>query len=268
MRRMSIIALFSIFITVWPVFASIQEHQSSNDIKSVKQTYKSLRDEASYVYVDGKEVARRIRFVQPEDNVVEDYDKLQQIALIRHGEPDLYKSGRFSRDEAVEYMLCYDTACIIKPDAPFFMLKEQEEVKVFASPLNRALSTAHYVCGPDKEITVSRDFREFETYLNAKGKKPRLRMPIKYWTTTARIKWALGFKAAEGVENYSQAKKRARKAARTLVESAEENHKSMLFGHGMLNHYIKKELEKMGWQIVEDTGNDYFGTSILVKINS
>jgi broad specificity phosphatase PhoE len=237
--------------------------QNSSVIDYIKKTYKDIRGNAAQVFSNGKIIAKQIRFIQAEDHALEDYSNLRQIALIRHGEPDMTKTGKFSGLQAAEYIVCYDSVCIIEPEAPFFVLGEQENVKIFSSPLNRALSTAHYLCGSDKDIAVSTDFREFDTNIKAKGRK--FRMPIKFWTTTARIKWMLGF-TPKGKESYAEAKGRARKASQTLMHSSIENPKILLFAHGMLNHYIKKDLEKNGWKVVEDTGNDYFGTSILVKI--
>lgn len=251
---------------IQPSDASAQnKHQNSKSIKKIKKHYKNLLKSSSYVVANGKKAARQIKFLQPQDNVIDNYDNLQQIALIRHGEPDMLKSGKFSRNEAAEYIKCYDSVCIIVPDAPFFIFNKEEEIDVFSSPLNRALSTAQYLCGPERNIVVSSDFREFETSIKTKGHK--MRLPIKFWTTTARLKWMLGIKK-DGIESYSAAKKRAKRAAEQLSNSSKDNKKTVLFGHGMLNHYIKKDLKKMGWKVVADTGNDYFGTSILVKINN
>lgn len=233
-------------------------------IEKIEEKYEELRKSSGFVQAKGKEVAQSLRFIQPEDQVIKDYSKLKQIALVRHGEPDIEKSGKFSSKEAGLYFKCYDSVCIIVPDKPFFNLGEKEDVKVFSSPINRALTTAQYLCTNDTNINVSSDFREFER--ETPDPDSKMRLPIKFWTTAARVKWMLGGGKKSGIESFSDAKKRAKQAAQTLAEASEENPKVLLTAHGMVNRYIKKNLKKMGWQVVEDTGNNYFGTTILVKI--
>ncbi|GAB3833153.1 hypothetical protein GCM10028895_51850 [Pontibacter rugosus] len=57
-------------------------------------------------------------------------------------------------------------------------MEDPDDIAVFASSINRAKATAHYIFGADREMTVSPDFREFET---AMGKhSPNMSMPIKF----------------------------------------------------------------------------------------
>lgn len=237
---------------------------SDDDIRRIEQKYDAINRDAEVINANGTPVAKSIRFIQPEDKVVKDYSKLKQIALIRHGEPDLKKTGKFNAAEAKDFLVCYDSVCIIVPEKPFFKLKENEDVAIFSSPLNRALSTANYICGTERNITISKHFREFETKIPTHSKR---KLPIKVWTAAARVKWMLGIgQKKSGIESFSQAKKRAKTAANMLDQASHENSKVLLTAHGFLNRYIKKNLQKQGWKIVEDTGNDYFGTTILVKI--
>jgi len=71
----------------------------------------------------------------------------------------------------------------------------------------------------------------------------------------------------KGIESYKDAKNRAEEAAQMLADASLTNPKVLLTAHGFLNRYIRKDLEKMGWKVVEDTGNSYFGTTILVRID-
>jgi broad specificity phosphatase PhoE len=105
----------------------------------------------------------------------------------------------------------------------------------------RARATANYLFGEDSLINVSPEFREFETTLGKHNLK--IRMPIKLWTATARVKWILGIDRQE-VESFSEAKARAAKAAERLAEATEKNPKAVLVAHGFLNRYIKEDLEK------------------------
>jgi hypothetical protein len=232
-------------------------------IEKIEQKYEAIRKEAPSIKTNGAPVAKRIRFIQESDNVLKDYSKLRQIVLIRHGEPNINKCGKFNCDEANQFLKCYDSVCIIQPEEPFFQFSPNEKVAIYSSPLNRALSTAHYLCGNNKSITILPEFREFENKISSSNSQKR--RSIKKWTAIARLKWMLGGKS-NGIESFSDAKARARKAANILADASKNDSKVLLTSHGMLNRYIKKNLKKMGWKVVTDTGNDYLGTTILVKI--
>lgn len=267
MEKLYSILLFSILLTVSTIMVTAtgnSNHPPKVVIEKIEKKYEEMSVKAPFVKVKGQSVAKTIRFIQPTDNTIGDYSKLRQIALVRHGEPDLKKDGTFTCDEASEFLKCYDSVCIIVPEKPFFEVEEKEEIEVFSSPINRALTTAHYLFGPEKDINISPVFREFENKISKINSGKRL--PIKFWTTTSRLKWMLGMGKSNGIETFSDAKKRAQEAADMLVNASEKNPKVLLTAHGFLNRYIKKDLKKKGWKVVADTGNNYFGTTILVKV--
>jgi hypothetical protein len=267
MKKLIAVILFAVMLTVVTKFnghAGNARNNAEEVIEKIVEKYKELRETAPVIKAKGKTVSKSLRFIQPEDKLVKDFSKLKQIALVRHGEPDMVKTGKYNSDEAMQFVKCYDSVCIIVPDQPFFELAASEDVKVFSSPINRALSTAQYLCGKEKDITTSPDFREFES--NMKNVRSKKRLPIKLLNIASRAKWMLGIGNNEGVESFSEAKLRAERAAEKLAAAAEENPKVLLTAHGFLNRYIKKNLKKMGWKVVEDTGSNYFGTTILVKI--
>ncbi|MFD2515556.1 histidine phosphatase family protein, partial [Pontibacter locisalis] len=263
MRTLCFAIFFCVSIANFPASAQYKD-AAAQAIENIEAKYRQLSTEADFVKVNGVPVAQNTRFIQPEDQVVEDYSKLRQIALVRHGEPDLEKTGKFSFDEARQYLQNYDSVGILVPDKPFLAIDKPDEVSIFSSSINRARATASYLFGEDTMITVSPEFREFERTLGKRTLK--MRMPIKFWTTTARIKWMLGIDR-QGIETFADAKERARKAAQQLASATEENPKAVLVAHGFLNRYIKQDLEKMGWRVVRDGGSGYFGTTILVKID-
>ncbi|WP_439883105.1 histidine phosphatase family protein [Pontibacter sp. MBLB2868] len=263
MRKLYFSTLFCAFIAILP--ASAQHKKTPEQaIENIEAKYKELSAQEDYVRVNGVPVAQNTRFIQPEDQVVEDYSNLRQIALVRHGEPALVKTGKFSDEEARQFLSAYDSVGIVVPDKPFLTVKDPEEVSIFCSSLNRARATAKYLFGEDSLITVSPEFREFETTLGKHTLK--MRLPIKLWTATARVKWILGIDR-QGIESFADAKARAQNAAKLLADATEENPKAVLVAHGFLNKYIKDDLEKMGWRVVRDGGSGYFGTTILVKID-
>lgn len=262
MERLFYITVAFALLTL--VAASCKEKSGEKQlVERLEDKYKEISREAEYVTVNGAPVAQKTRFIQPEDKVVADYSNLKQIALIRHGEPDLEKTGKFTYDDAKSYIKNYDSVGIILPDNPFFMLEDDEEVILYTSTIPRAQATAKYLFGEHREAIISADFREFERKIG--NRSVNMRLPLKYWTTAARLKWMLGIDR-DGLETFSEARERARKAAEVLAETTEENPKVVLVAHGFLNRYIKKNLEKMGWHVVRDGGDNYFATTILVKI--
>ncbi|WP_347156995.1 phosphoglycerate mutase family protein [Pontibacter chitinilyticus] len=263
MRILLLLSLFLGLLAVIPAQAQKKKKRLNQTIENIIRKYKALNAKAAYVKANGVPVAKATRFIQPEDKLVPDYSQLHQIALVRHGEPDLVKTGKFSYREARKFLLNYDSVGIIVPDKPFFHIKAPDQVAIFTSSINRAQATAKYLFGDSAQMTVSPDFREFET--NVGRHYLKLRMPIKLWTTSARIKWMLGIDS-HGIESFAAARKRARKAAVLLAKATEEKPKVILVAHGFLNRYIKEDLQKLGWQVVRDGGSNYFATTILVKI--
>lgn len=248
------------------VFLMVMSSGCSNKkdrLKQIENFFEEMDAQAEFVSVEGVPVARKVRFIQEEEMLLPDSLELKQIALIRHGEPALEKEGRFSYEEAKQYMKNYDSVGILIPDEPFFQVGEEEEILFYVSNLNRAKTTADYLFGPEQERVESTEFREFERSLG-KRRAP-IRLPLRYWTVTARIEWILGINR-EGIESFGAAKERAEKAAEKLNSQSREHDKIAVVAHGFLNRYLKKYLKDRGWHIVREGGLSYFGTTILVKM--
>lgn len=262
MKRLFYILL--VFGLVAVVSASCSKDNTQEEVlEHLENKYKELNRSAEYVTANGVPVAQQIQFLEPDESILPADSNLRQIALIRHGEPDLVKSGKFTYDEAKSFIKNYDSVGIVIPDKPFFKLEESEEVALFTSTIPRAQATARYLFGEERDIVHSADFREFERTIG--NRNTSIKLPLNYWTTTARIKWMLGVDR-EGIESFAEARERARKAAQLLTEASEENPKVILVAHGFLNRYIKKNLEKQGWEVVRDGGDNYFATTILAKV--
>ena len=233
-------------------------------IEVLREKYEAYTEQAEYVSVAGEPVAKKMRFLELSAEEIPESAELKQIALIRHGEPDLNKLGRFNYEEAKQYIKSYDSVGILVPDEPFFILDEEEESLIFMSNLERARSTARYLFGTERKITESAEFREFERSLG--DRRLKMDLPLRYWTITARIEWLLGFNE-EGIESFEQARDRARAGAIKLAAHTKRHDKVVLVAHGFLNRYIKKYLKDLGWEVVRDGGRDYLAATILAKID-
>jgi broad specificity phosphatase PhoE len=260
MKRAAALAWPGLMIMIFMACRSdnMQEEQRERLI----QFYEEWNAQAPYVEVENFPVARKLRFIEEKDSVVPDYGQLRQIALIRHGEPDIIKTGSFSFKEAKEYMQAYDSVGIILPDEPFFEVEDSDSVAFFASTIPRAQATAKYLFGAERDIVSSSDFREFERSLG--NRRMPMRLPLKYWTVGARIQWFLGINL-EGIESFGEARARAREAARMLDSVSVEKEKVVLVAHGMFNRFVARYLRKHGWTEIREGDDGYLSTIILAR---
>ena len=183
------------------------------------------------------------------------------IYLVRHYKPQVARAGLFDRIRATQFITDYDAAGIevLPPqriDLPFSEIK-----RVHTSALPRAIQTARALFGPEVELKEDKIFNECERKILA---LPLLRFPIRIWLAGARLLWLLGLNS-QGIENYREARIRAKQCALKLEQYAEAEQKTVLVAHGMLNIFIRQYLRKMGWQVVRQNGNGYLSFTELVK---
>ena len=204
-----------------------------------------------------------LKFVQAEDGLVPDYSKLSQIILLRHGEPALDKKSARHRKEAKAFIEAYDTVGIYPPSFIPLEIGDDELKVIFTSSLNRSRHTARLVLNrPDLEHPHP-VFREFERQIIG---FPNFKMPIKFWLSLSRGTWFLGLNDGK-VENFGQARARAEYGAEFLAKHATKHGKAVLVSHGLLNHFLVSNLEKLGWTEVFDGGSGYLSQKMLVKYN-
>lgn len=186
---------------------------------------------------------------------------VDQIILIRHGEPDILKTGWRNRKEAIQFMQLYDSVGVLTfsklPVCPQDVLEDP----VFYSNIPRAVKTAELIFADRSDMIVDGRFREFERkvmpFFNIK-------MPLNFWLVGSRVLWMLGFND-KGIETYKEARQRARGNARFLAEHTAQTHLIVVVAHGMLNRYMAKYLKKMGWSQVRKGGSSYTAVNILAK---
>jgi len=204
----------------------------------------------------------QLTFVQPEMNLVDDYENLQQIILIRHGEPALKKHGWLKRKEAQAFVRAYDSVGIYTPEKKPVLLYSNELDTIFTSSIPRAKNTAELIFGADIAFQPYPLFREFERKIFA---FPNLRLPLKYWLVKSRILWFFGTNK-KGIESFSKAKKRAKQGVELLEQKAARDGKVVLVSHGLLNRFLVKYLKKNGWQVARDGGSGYLASWLLVRV--
>lgn len=184
-----------------------------------------------------------------------------QIVLIRHGEPDLLKLKRYTREKAIAYSVKYDEVGVKIFSKKPLCTDVLDVKKVYHSDLPRATHTAELLFGNNFNLLPDNRFREFEKSIFRFLDFP---MPLKFWTFLSRIFWFLGINSAE-VESVKEAKNRARDNARFLAKKAQQEKTVLLVAHGWHNRYIMKYLKNKKWDVVYNEGDKYLSIKILAK---
>jgi broad specificity phosphatase PhoE len=183
------------------------------------------------------------------------------IFLVRHSKPLVARDGLFDHLRAQRFINDYDAAAIEAAVTKPAGLPYEEIRRVHCSALPRARLTAQAIFGPNVELAEDRLFNECERKILA---LPLLRFPLQVWLTGARLLWLLGLNS-RGIENYRQARKRARQGAETLARYAQAEKKTVLVAHGLLNLFLRNYLKKRGWKVVRQEGHGYLAVTELVK---
>lgn len=247
---------FTKFSLLILLFLLVNVLNSIAQVKKIEEFYNQVEKEA-------RRQPQTIRFVEEEMGLVDNYSKLSQIILLRHGEPALNKRGRRKRKEAIKFIQDYDSVGIYTPGFIPVVIKPDELQVIHTSSIPRSIYTAKLVFNREDLQQPDSLFREFERKIFS---FPNVKLGLKFWLTGSRILWFMGFNK-KGIESFSQAKSRARAATEFLQQDAVEHGKTLLVSHGLLNHYLAKCLKKNGWVEVYDGGKDYLSQKLLVKYN-
>ncbi len=188
--------------------------------------------------------------------------RVQQILLIRHGEPILDKKSARTRKKMKQYVYDYDTAKVYDFEDMPVSIKQDEIDTIYSSPIVRARDTASKLFGNQFTIVEDSIFREFEREVFP---LPLIPLRPKTWGIISRIPWILGLQSRK-IEGFGQAKRRAKLDALFLEKKAYENGKTVLVAHGFLNRYLEKYLQEQGWQLSYDGGKDYLSVKVLSRV--
>ena len=191
-----------------------------------------------------------------EDSIIE------QIIIIRHGEPAMNKKGWKNRKEAIRYTEMYDSVGVYDFEEKPICLRENDLSVVYTSNLPRAINTAEKTFDGEMRLEPMGLFNEFERKVI---KFPNIKLPRQFWSVTTRIVWMMGFNK-KGIESFSDAKHRSERAAQFLDNNAGGSGKTVLFAHGFLNKYVKRYLKKSGFKVVNLDGQEYLGAYYFYKI--
>ncbi len=168
---------------------------------------------------------------------------MRTIVLARHGKPEWSDSSIISGRELGEWVQGRNAAPIDPGHSPSPELRRiAKTAKGFAvSPLRRSVESLHLLA-PEVIPYVDPVFREIEV----PGKVPSsIPLPAQIYSKISRIAWYAGW--SPKVESFAEARRRAQKAAETLIAIAPDQGTLLLVGHGIMNGLIGMRLRKMGW---------------------
>jgi broad specificity phosphatase PhoE len=185
-----------------------------------------------------------------------------RITLLRHGKPAYELKGNIRGGDLGEVARSYDLSGIMDTPPSKTVTVAQGAPFVVCSHLKRSLESARALGFSDVDV-ADKLFSETAIPHFASGAIP---LPVSVWILVLRLMWLLGF--SRNGESLSNARRRANQAAARLVELAEEHQDVLLVGHGLMNHFIAKELRKCGWQGPSRLTRGYWGFGSYVRATS
>ncbi|MGA8942620.1 MAG: phosphoglycerate mutase family protein [Thermoactinomyces sp.] len=185
-----------------------------------------------------------------------------EISLIRHGKTQVTENSPITCGDFRKWVEKVDDAGVVEaPVYPVGTLKKMQDARiVVTSNLKRSIESAKLL-GPDLKIIANPLFREIEFPALSKPLRG-LKLKPYSWIVISTLLWLGGY--ANGCESFREARKRAKKAARMLVEYAREYDRVILVGHGFFNFLIATELRKTGWRGKRITSFRHWGCTTYV----
>lgn len=188
-----------------------------------------------------------------------------RIIVVRHGRPAVIpKEGPpMGWREYKAWWDKYELSSLKEGQScPEALLKQiGDDAIILSSARKRAIETAGHL-GRGREVKHDALFNEAPLPPPRIGGIP---MRPKNWNKWARLLWMMGHSGGE--EHVRDAKRRAAKAAETLVKMAEESggRDVVLAAHGWFNRMLRPQLRKRGWANVHDGGDKYWSFRIYQK---
>ncbi|MEH0155185.1 histidine phosphatase family protein [Limibacter armeniacum] len=214
--------------------------------------------------LDIKELKQYYR-QQPKEACVELYEdsskKVNQIVLVRHGQPDLSRKGWFNRKEAAAFVHAYDSVGIVPFKVNPICNEGLQHPMIFCSSIERAVNTSKLIFEEKYDIVTDARFREFERKVMHFW---NIKMPLGVWLSVSRGLWILGLND-KGIETKRKAKLRSKGNADFLIAQTEASQQVILVAHGFHNRYVMKYLKKQGWKTVRKGGSHYGAVNILAQ---
>lgn len=185
---------------------------------------------------------------------------MSTITLFRHACVDIKKYGKISACDFGLWIDEYNTSNIkesVQNRDTIFKILDEADI-IFCSELKRSIESVNLF---DKSAThINELFNEVELPYASWS---FIRLKPSLWLIIFRILWFLGY--SKNVESYHSAKKRAKLAAKMLIDLSNNDKNIILMGHGLMNKLIIKELLVCNYTKTRSSGNKNWSYSILSR---
>lgn len=191
-------------------------------------------------------------------------NKNNKIVLIRHGMPSAlrleYSDKKIKAREMVSFLEKYDALGIdfmVKPKEK--LIEKLNMVNIaYMSELQRSQDSFNYFNLP-VQVVSNKIFNEIE--LPVFSKFPLKLKPIK-WLAIFRTLWFIQLLFNKKIRR--QTTEKVKTAAMILKDSAEKSNNIALFGHGVMNYFISKELIGMGAKQINKWEHGYWSCNEFI----
>ncbi len=169
-----------------------------------------------------------------------------EISLVRHGITQVTENSPVTCRDFGKWVEKVDDAGVVEASVyPTGTLEKIQTANiVVTSNLKRSIESAKLL-GPGLNTIMNPLFREIE-FPSPSRPFRGLKLKPYIWIGILSLLWLGGY--SNGCESFRDARERAKRAARLLVEYAKKYDRVILFGHGFFNLLIAVELQKTGWK--------------------
>ena len=175
---------------------------------------------------------------------------MQKIILLRHGEVNIKDYKNISANQFEKCIIEYNNSDIK------YEFSSKDEIEgllnktdiLICSNLKRSIQSV--------EIFNKIPFERNDIFNEAELPSANwnlLKLNPKVWLIFFRILWFFGY--SQNCESYKEAKIRAKKATKRLIELSKQNKPVILIGHGIINKLIRKELMLQKWNEIKKAKN-------------
>jgi len=182
-----------------------------------------------------------------------------EITLVRHGKSLWVENKPITCQEFKNWVEKYDCNGVFEEKSyPLETLKKIGTANiVITSDLKRAVESAKFL-NPNLSTISDPLFRETELPIPL-TRLLGLKLNASIWAVILRCLWFSSY--SSGCESLKDAKIRAERAAKFLVECAKDHDNVVLVGHGFFNMLIGKELTKRGWNGKKKTSSKHWDST-------
>jgi len=181
-----------------------------------------------------------------------------EIILLRHGKPEIPSLKKINAAGFSQWVEQYNRAPLCSSSIPTNDVISMAKVcnAVVCSELPRSIDSA-LALGVEKINLKSSQFNEAGMPV---ANWSFLKISPKLWAAFFRILWLFGY--SEKSESIKDAKSRASKSAKLLIDLANKHDRVLFVGHGVYNRLLVKELKSLGWSGPKSPGSKYWSYAV------